>query len=194
LPFAINLSRFRANFEPGEYILYFGNIHFRKGVSLLLALGEKFKHIPIKIIGEGPYKKTLQRIIHKNNLSNIELLDFKTQDELIGFISEALLVVVPSLWYEVAGLTIYEALASGKCIVASNIGAIPEIIKDGVNGILFNPQEERDFIDKIKYLLNNRQKIRELGQNAFKTINGYNKPLNHYQALLNIYNNLINKN
>lgn len=194
LPYAINLNHFRANFEPGEYILYFGNIHFRKGVHQLLTVGKQFKHIPIKIIGEGPYKEALQQFISKYSLSNVELLGYRPIEELITFISRALLVIVPSLWYEVMGLSIYEAFASGKCVVASNIGAIPEIVKDDVNGVLFNPLDEQELLEKIEYLLNNPLKIKELGKNAFEMINEYNNPINHYQTLLSIYYNLLNKN
>lgn len=194
LPYAINLNRFRVNFEPGEYILYFGNIYYKKGVHRLLAVAKQFKHIPIKIIGEGPYKKALQQLISEYNLSNVEFLGHRPIDELISFIPGARLVIVPSLWYEVAGLTIYEAFASGKCVVASNIGAIPEIIKDGVNGILFNPFDEQNMLEKIEYLLNSPQKIKELGKNAFDMINEYNNPIYHYETLLSVYNNLLNKN
>jgi glycosyltransferase involved in cell wall biosynthesis len=194
LPEAINLSRFRVNFEHGDYILYFGSLHYKKGVHSLLRVAKKFKNITVKMIGEGPFKEELQQLIAEDALSNVELLGYKQVDELADFISGALIIVVPSLWYEVMGLTIYEAFASGKCVVASDIGAIPEIVKDNVNGILFNPLKGDDLLKKIEYLLNNPTRIKELGSNAFEMINGHNNLFNHSQKLLSIYNDLLKKN
>lgn len=193
LPHAINLNLFEPNFEPGEYIVYFGNICYRKGTHLLLTVAKQFKHIPLKVIGEGPYKRVLQQQVSEYNLKNVELLGYKPVNELIDVVSKALLVVIPSLWYEVAGLTIYEAFALGKCVVASDIGGIPEIVKDGINGILFQPGDEQDLLEKIVYLLNNPHKIKELGRNGFKTINEHNNPASHYQTLVSIYNGVIDK-
>jgi glycosyltransferase involved in cell wall biosynthesis len=193
LPYAINLSRFRVNFEPGEHILYFGNMHYRKGVQRLLTIAKQFKNIPIKIIGDGPYKKVVQQLVGDHNLTNVELVEHKPINELIDFVSRALLVIMPSLWYEVAGLTIYESLASGKCVVASNIGAIPEIIKDGVNGVLFNPEDENDILKKIGYLLDSPERIKELGRNGLEMINRYNNLGRHCQTLIEIYDDVINR-
>lgn len=193
LPHAIDLNHFKPNYGLGKYILYFGGIYFKKGVHLLLTVAKQFEDIPIKIIGEGPYEKDLRKLIGRYSLRNVELLGYKSVNELTNFVAGALLVLIPSLWYEVVGLTIYEAFASGKCVVASNIGGIPEIVKDGINGILFDPGDEHDLLKKIRYLLDNTEKIKEFGSNGFEMIKKYNDRSTHYQTLVSIYKAVINK-
>lgn len=61
-------------------------------------------------------------------------------------------IVVPSIWNEVLGNVVYEALAFGKVVLASNRGGIPEMIENGVNGLLFNPEDHGSFVKYLKKL------------------------------------------
>jgi len=130
----------------------------------------------------------------REKLANVEFLGYRRREDLADFIRNALFVVIPSKWYEVCGLNIFESFASGKGVIASNIGGIPEFIDDGYTGLLFNPGDPDDLSEKISYLLNNSSKIEELGRNGFERIHRINDQKEHYRILLNIYNQLLTNN
>ena len=193
LPHAIDLKHFSPHFEPGQYILYFGDIQYRKGVHLLLTIAKHFKHVPLKIIGSGLQEKFMREVVSKDNLTNVEFLGYKSEENLAESIANALFVIVPSLWHEVAGLAIYEAFASGKCVVAAHRGGIPEIVRNDINGILFDPEDEQGLLAKIRELMDNQGRIEELGRNGFESIKSINDPTKHHQMLESIYADAIKK-
>jgi glycosyltransferase involved in cell wall biosynthesis len=193
LPYAIDLDCFSPDFEKGKYILYFGSLSYKKGIQTLLKSAVYLKNFPIKIIGDGPQKKEFEQAAYKERLMNVEFLGHKERDELAHFIRDALFVVVPSAWYEVSGLTIYESFASGKCVVGADTGGIPELVEDKHTGLLFRPGDPDDLAKKILYLSDNPRYIKEWGMNAYHKIHNLNNPRSHYQELLDIYDNRINK-
>ena len=68
---------------------------------------------------------------------------------------------------EAFGRVTVEAMLSGLPVIASNSGASPEIVKDGFNGFLFSPNNYLELSDKLEYLILNRCKLQEMGENAF---------------------------
>lgn len=193
LPHAIDLRRYKPCVGKGEYILYLGSLYYKKGVNLLLEVARKLRAVTFKIAGEGPLRGELQALIARYNLSNVELLGYVPAEKTMDLVSHASLVVFPSLWYEVAGLSIYEACASGKCVVASRIGGIPEIIQDGINGVLCEPGSAEDLCCKVTALLEDPEKAQEIGKNASIMMQKFHDPASHYAALLQIYERLISK-
>ncbi|MDD5027117.1 MAG: glycosyltransferase family 4 protein [Candidatus Omnitrophica bacterium] len=195
LPYAVNLESFKPGFELGKYILYVGNLSVKKGIKLFLESLRGLAPVPaVKIAGDGPLGRDLPVLISRLGLKNVELLGFKSRDELSGIIRNALFVVVPSLWPEVSGLTIYEALSCGKCVVASARGGIPELIEDKVHGLLFDPSEPESLKAKISWLINNPDKIMEFGRNGPEKIASINNRKIHYERLSGLYSGLVHKN
>jgi glycosyltransferase involved in cell wall biosynthesis len=191
VPYSVDLEGFAPDFSAGKYILYVGSLSDKKGVQTLLKCAARFKNTAFKIIGDGPQKEEFKRMAVEEKARNIEFLGYKQTTELPAFIRHALFVVVPSEWYEITGLTVYEAFACGKCVVASDTGGIPELVENGRNGLLFRPGDADDLAAKIAYLMEHRQNATELGRNAYEKISRVNNVQSHCRELLSIYNNLI---
>ncbi|MEK7203249.1 MAG: glycosyltransferase, partial [Patescibacteria group bacterium] len=102
--------------------------------------------------------------------------------------NNALAVVIPSIWFENMPFSLLESLAIGKIVIASRIGGIPEIIKDGVNGILFDPNNSDDLAKKI----NQSQKINinNIKINAITTMKNFSQE-KHYESIIDIYNTIM---
>lgn len=194
LPHSIDLTLFGSSQPTGDYLLYFGKLEEKKGIDILLKAAKTIPGIRIKIAGSGTYEKELKKISQSENLENIDFLGHKGQKDLAAIVKNALLVIVPSLWPEPFGLTIYEAFTASKCVVASNIGAIPEIIKDNKTGILFSPGNYKELSDKIKMLIANKKRIYKIGKNAKEEINNINNPGKHTRELVNLYQQAIGNN
>ena len=79
--------------------------------------------------------------------------------------SKAYVVIVPSL-SEAFGLVNIEAMSVGTPVIASNVGGISEVIRDGIDGFLVPPNEPKILADKICYIFQNPELRGEMGRNA----------------------------
>lgn len=124
---------------------YFGNMTPIKGVHVLI---EAFREMPpdrtLNIYGTGPesYLRHLRRLMRGHN--NIRMHGHVPYDQVQQAYAANQAVVVPSIWHETYNFVIHEALLAGKLVIASRIGAMPELIDDGVNGLLCIPGDSQD--------------------------------------------------
>jgi len=155
-----------------KYILFVGQLHKRKGVADLL---KSIKNIdyPCVIVGGGPERGNLEKLIKKLELNNVTLTGAIPRDDLISLYLEADLYVLPST-AEALPLTILEAMSSGLPIISTTVGAIPEIIENEKNGFLIEPHDINALKQAIKKLINNPSLARKIG------CNNRNKILNKF--------------
>jgi glycosyltransferase involved in cell wall biosynthesis len=190
LPHFCDSSKFIPEYESDNYIVFFGRIDHRKGLQTLLNAMQQFKTLNLLILGEGPERNNLEDYIRTNNISNVTFLGHKDGEELISIVKRAKFCILPSESYETFGNTILESFACGKTVIASRIGAIPELINDGENGYLFEPGNVDDLVSKINLLESNHNRILEMGKCARVTVEEKYKPEDHYQKLITIYKSL----
>lgn len=174
-------------------IVYFGRIIEYKGLKTLIKAVENLD-IQLKIIGKGPLEDSIRDKIKSSNLKNIQLLGFLDKNELYDEIKKSMFVVVPSEWWEPFGRSIIESYALGKPVIASAIGGIEELVKEGVTGMLFQAKDSNQLKMKIEYLINNPDLIVKMGQNARKLVEEIYDAESHYKNLMNIYSSAIKKN
>ena len=177
-----------------NYILYFGRLSSEKGINILIKAIKKINfNIKLKIVGIGPEYKNLKILIKKLNLQNkIELIGAKYDKDLIKIIKCAKAIIIPSIWYENMPLAAIEAIAINKTVIASNIGGIPEIIKNNINGLLFESENENDLVQKINYYFKN-PKLEKIFYKNNKIIFKNNFSNSNVDKIELIYNMLLNK-
>jgi glycosyltransferase involved in cell wall biosynthesis len=90
--------------------------------------------------------------------------EYKPSD-LKNILTNIDIVVVPS-FMEIFGIVILEAFQHKIPVIASNAGGIPEAVKDGINGLLFENNDENDLYEKLKYVVENREIIQQLSENC----------------------------
>jgi len=172
--------------KTGDYLLYFGRIADNKGLDKLLhALYISKLSCKLKIAGSGPYLSEIRKLIIDYHLNNVELLGHLNTAELNKQIAGAMAIVVPSVVWETFGLTVLEAYAQNKIVIAHQSGALPEIVKEGETGYLY--ASENELIEKINLVINNKERLINLGSNAKKFLQTKYNPENHYQQLLAVY-------
>jgi len=98
-------------------------------------------------------------------------------------------MVIPSKCYENNPMTILESICLGTPVIGSDLGGIPELIRPGVNGLLFEPGNVKDLQDKISYIINNPH-IFNYSVIASEARIRYSSGV-HYEQLLGIYNGLL---
>ncbi len=146
-----------------KYVLFFGRVTKIKGVELIAEAAKVLSDINFKIVGSGDMISVF------DGIKNVELLGFKRGDDLISVISNATISVFPSIWLENCPMAIQESIFLGTPVVASNIGGIPDMIKDGYNGLLFEPFNCADFITKIRLIYNDEDLERAMSRNCLET-------------------------
>ena len=175
-----------------DYLLCFGRLSPEKGIDILIKAAQK-TGTRLKIAGSGPEGDKLKKLAGENN-SLIDFLGFQENLELKRLIKEAEAVVIPSLSYDNMPLSLLEALYLRKIVLASRIGGIPEIIKNGLNGFLFSPgniNELVEIIDKLKKL--NNDAILNLESSAHNSVKSYSLE-NNCQAVINLYRQVLKNN
>ena len=195
LPGFVNLSEFvpEVNYQE-DSIVYFGRLSEEKGLFTLIKAVKNIPDIFLKIIGVGPLKVELNNFLSKEKISNVVLLGFiKEEAKMYDEIKKSRLVVVPSEWYENNPRVVLEAIVLGKPVIGSRIGGIPELIKDDFNGYTFEAGNIADLKEKIEFLFNNPEKIKQLGQNALEFVRQNFNQEKHYQKLMEIYRSVLGK-
>jgi len=171
-------------------IAFFGRLSKEKGILTLLKAVTDLD-VQVKIIGDGPYRLTLEEKIRQDNLTNVKLLGFKYGLDLAREIGQTLVTVLPSVWYEPFGNAIIESYAMGKPVIASSIGGINEFVKDGETGFTFEPQNHNQLRDIIEKMLKTPQDTIEMGKRARQfVIDHFDAPA-FYKKLICLYQKAI---
>jgi len=170
-------------------LLYAGRLSKVKGIVLLIQSFlenlSKLSKWKLKIMGQGSEKIKLQRLA--KGCKQIEFLGKKKGEELKEIISQAYLIIVPSVWAENFPFAILESLALKKAVLAARIGGLPEMIKDKKTGLLFKSNNLIDLIRKTTWAVNNPKEIREMGKQAHKEVLEKCDSEKYYQNLIKIY-------
>jgi glycosyltransferase involved in cell wall biosynthesis len=159
-------------------IAYAGLLNPLKGVHYLLeAMSTVVRTFPdamLYIIGDyvidehRNYKDELIDLIKKNNLqNNVVFTGWRT--DALDLVSLMDILVHPSL-SEGFGRAVLEAMALGKAVVASKVGGLREIIRDGKNGFLVEPGNSQELVQKLMLLLKDRERIESFGRAARETV------------------------
>lgn len=127
---------------------YLGRLDTPKGVHSLINSAKKLQKYNFFVAGRGVLENNLRELANKSK--NINFIG-SVKDPL-KFISKMDIMVVPSV-REPLGNTIIESGYCKKPVIASNVDGIAEIIKDGINGILINPDKELTFTEKSENIV-----------------------------------------
>ena len=167
-------------------IVYFGRLSREKGLSTLL---KAIKGLDVRclIIGEGPERTALEKIIKEEGLDKVAFLGYLQPKELQVYIRQAAFTVLPSEWYENSPRAVLESFALGRAVVASRLGGLPELVIDNETGLTFEAGNALDFREKILQLLENPQKAEEIGRRARRFVQEQLGSEGHYESLMKIY-------
>jgi len=173
------------------HVLYCGSLDRQKGVFTLVKAVENDAAVRLVIAGSGPEEVTIRRYLREKQIGNVKLVGFVGDEKRTRLMREAFFLVLPSEGYENCPLVVLEAFANGKPVIAARIGGIPEQVKPGLNGLLFEPGNAAQLREKIRYLVSHPQEVARMGRDARKTAEEVYSPQVHYRNLMTIYNELI---
>lgn len=171
------------------YSLYVGRIEPNKGIKMLV---DSFAEMEfrLKIVGDGKFLKEISDYCRIKKLKNIEFEGFQPPEKLFSYYEFSLFTIVPSQWYEVFGLSILESFSFKKPVVASKIGAIPEIIEHGKSGLLYDAYSKEDLKEKVTYMFQHQDETYIMGRYAQEKVSEKYSPEKYIQNLQNLIDSL----
>lgn len=193
LPNYANTNIISPDFHAGEYGLFIGSLTKLKGFMTLLESCKIFPDFGIQVAGRGNLLEEGTRFIESNKLDKVQLLGFQSGDNLIRLLQKSRFVVVTSECYENCPMVILEAFAAGKPVIATRLGGIPELIDDGVDGLLYEPGNAQELANCMRTLSENPKMAVEMGRKArLKVEQNYSMDA-YMDKLLKLYNRVIEK-
>lgn len=143
-----------------------GIIHLIDAASDVLKIRQDIGFV---VGGDGPIRQELEQVVQERGLAN----NFKfigARKDIPDFLKALDIYVLPSEW-EGLPLVLLEAMAAKKCIIATSVGGIPDLINDGHDGLLVQSKDHVALSSAIMYILNNKKLISVLGENALNKFN-----------------------
>ena len=153
--------------EEKPYYCYVGRLSDEKGVELLLKVAATLPY-PLYIAGTGPLAEALKRKYGRSE--NLFFLGHLSSAEVVALVKQAHAMVIPSVWYENNPLSVIESLCMGTPVIGSEVGGIPELVREG-DGILFRMGDKEELASAITEMMEStgydRQSIARRAQARF---------------------------
>ena len=171
--------------------MYAGRLDAAKGVPVLLAGWDRYlgsggsPGLSLVIAGSGPLEHEVRAWAATR--PSVRVVGQLDPDACAAAMTAARAVVLPSAWEETFGLAAVEAMALGVAPVAAAHGAFPELITDGVDGVLFRPGDPAALAEVLGLADTNHREFEEYGAQARKTYEQRFDPADSLQGLLEIY-------
>jgi glycosyltransferase involved in cell wall biosynthesis len=151
----------------GQHVLFLGRLTAEKGVSLLMTAWDKVAAdgglgVPLVLAGTGPMQDEVVRWAEGRD--DVRYVGLQDKDECRELTARATAVVAPSVWLEAFGLVVVEAMAAGVPAIAADHGAFPELVEDGVTGLLHRPDDVESLAASLRSVVGVRNT--EMGEAA----------------------------
>jgi glycosyltransferase involved in cell wall biosynthesis len=172
-------------------VVYAGRLDAAKGVPVLMAGWDRYlattegAGLSLVIAGSGPLEDDVRAWAASH--PSVRFMGQLNPDACAAAMAAARAVVLPSAWEETFGLAAVEAMALGVAPVAAGHGAFPELITDGVDGVLFRPGDSAALAAALRSADKSHRAFEEYGRQARKTYEQRFDPADSLLRLLDIY-------
>ena len=180
-----------AQVEPGRGAVFAGRLSFEKGVDTLIrAVGEVTGAVAgpvLDIAGDGPDRAALERLADDVAPGQVRFHGRLVKPQLMALVRGAAVSVVPSRWHENQPLSVLESFASGVPVVASTMGGLPELVREGETGWLVEPDDPGRLAKVLLDALGDPDEAHRRGRAARRLAEERFAPSVHLRALDRIY-------
>jgi len=173
-------------------LLFAGRLSREKGVDVLLRamplLLEEHPRAYLTIAGDGPERAALEQLALTLGVKDaVQFIGPLATGELDEQYRQSGIFVLPTLWMENCPVAVLEALANGRAVVATRIGGVPELVEDGMTGLLVQRGDHHDLARRLSSLVGNPARVEEMGRRASAAFNEAYTVEGHVDRLLAIY-------
>ncbi|RJF98364.1 glycosyltransferase [Noviherbaspirillum saxi] len=165
--------------------MYVGRLSSEKGLDVLADAVRRMPGIAVEVIGSGPLEPLARAAFGER------CLGFRPLEDIMNRMGSAQYLVLPSICYENSPRTIVEAFSCGLPVIASRLGALIDIVRDGETGLLFNPGDAADLAEKMAWAAAHPEQMKRMGQAARAEYEALYTPERNYEMLMDIYEDAI---
>lgn len=165
--------------------LFVGRLSPEKGIGTLAAAADQVPELDVSVIGSGPDASQLE------GLTNVRMLGYCDSDAVRAALSKAVCLVMPSIWYETFGMVIVEAFACATPVIASRIGVMGNLVREGETGLLFEPGNAADLAAKLRWAASHPAEMARMGRTARAEYEANYTADTNYRQLMAIYGDAI---
>ena len=162
-------------------LLFVGRLAPEKGIALLVEAARAGLPAPLTVLGDGPEAGRLRGV------AGIDWRGRQPPPQVYATMQRAAALVVPSLWPETFGLVVIEAFANGLPVIASRIGALPELVEHGRTGLLFTPGDTQALRHTLRAALADPAALARMGAAARRVYEQRYTPERGLANLLRVY-------
>ncbi|MGQ9664637.1 MAG: glycosyltransferase family 4 protein [bacterium] len=185
IPNGVDLEKFHPDVpiidefkERRNRILYLGRLDRRKGlIELLHALKiikKEIKDIQLIVVGKGPLENDCRKLVKDLDIANaVVFKGYAKTSDVPSYYASCDVYCSPALGGESFGIVLLEAMAVGKPVVASRIPGYDRVIRDGYNGLFFDPRNPEDIARKTIRVLKDEELKNSLINNGREFVKGY---------------------
>ena len=170
-------------------LIFAGRLSKEKGIEILLEVALQLPDdYHLLIAGSGPLEEKVRSLADKK--TNVHYLGYQPKQDVLSLIHGSDLLIQPSLEEGISS-TLLEAMACGTCILGSDIEGISEIIENNKTGLLVEPNNRDELLNKILYLVPKKEERLRMANDGLEIVKKYDWKrvgklyLNFYESLLN---------
>jgi glycosyltransferase involved in cell wall biosynthesis len=164
----------------GPFALFAGRLSEEKGIRTLLDAWQQQLPLPLIVAGDGPLRTLTWS-------SQVTVLGHQPSQSVTDLMAAATALIFPSTCYETSPLTILEAFACGLPVIASDLGAMRELVDNGRTGLLFRPGDPADLARTVRWAFDHPADLAAMRIEARREYEAKYTPERNYTMLMDIY-------
>jgi len=165
--------------------LFVGRLSSEKGIDVLVRATQLMGNAQVSVAGTGPQSNLLQGVQGLTALGSLSV------QQVQQAMANATALVLPSICYESFPRTLVEAFGCGLPVIASRLGALPNLVVDGYTGLLFEAGNAADLAEKMHWAETHPQAMADMGRNARAEYEAKYTAESNYTQLIAIYADAI---
>ena len=187
LPLFLPAENFQHSEQDDGYLLFLGKLEPLKGIFPLVEAARLAPQVKLILAGRAEEAVLSQLGELPPNVKYVGFQSGRALDELR---QKARAVVLPSIWYENQPLSILEAFALGKPVIASDLGGMSELVGNNERGLLVPPGNANELAIALKWTIENPLNAQAIGDRAYNYATNIHAPDVHYQKMVELYQSL----
>ena len=185
----LNLIPKKSTKQFKNQLIFAGRLSKEKGIEILLETASQLpNNYHLLIAGSGPLEEKVRKL--SDEKTNLHYVGYQSKQNMLSLIRGSDLLIQPSLEEGISS-TLLEAMACGTCILGSDIEGISEVIENNKTGLLVEPNNSDELLNKILYLLPKNEKRLSMANEGLERVKKYDWKIvgklyvNFYESLLN---------
>ena len=186
----LNLIPKKSTKQFKNQLIFAGRLSKEKGIEILLEAASQLpNNYHLLIAGSGPLEEKVRKL--SDEKTNLHYLGYQSKQNVLSLIRGSDLLIQPSLEEGISS-TLLEAMACGTCVLGSDIEGISEVIENKKTGLLVEPNNKDELLNKILYLLPKKEKRLSMANEGLERVKKYDWKIVG-KLYLNFYESLLNK-